>query len=57
MVTENEDAKVTPDKPDWDGLTTWLGVQEHVSVEAAVSRKEFSPDVINGQDKEKDNGF
>ena len=57
MVTEKEDANVTPDKTDWDGLITWLTDQEHVSVETAVSRKDFNPDIIIGQDKENDNGF
>ena len=57
MVTEKEDAKVTPDNTDWDGLITWLTDQEHVSVETAVSRKELNPDIIIGQHKEKDNGF
>ena len=57
MVTEKEDEQVTPDNTDWDGLITWLTDQEHVSSETAVSRKAFNPDIIIGQDKEKDNGF
>ena len=56
MVNEKEDAKVTLGKTDWDGLITWLTDQEHVSVETAVSRKEFNSDIIIGQDKEKGNG-
>ena len=57
MVTEKEDANVTPDKTDWDGLITWLTDQEHVSAETAVSRKNFNPAIIIGEVKEKDNGF
>ena len=57
MVTETEDAQVTPDNTDWDGLITWLTDQEHVSAETAVSRKDFNPNIIIGQHKEKDNGF
>ena len=57
MVTEKEDANVTPDKTDWDGLITWLTDQEHVSSETAVSRKPFNPDIIIGEDKEKTMDF